>query len=123
MIKITDIYPRNPDDPYYVPNKLETDDVVESAIGMIKQIMLTKPGSVLGDPFFGIDLESLLFDFEVSQDDLEEAISLQLFTYCSFARDILKINFKIGFFQGDTRDACAIEFAISGNPVLGIKVI
>ena len=74
MIKITDIYPRNPDDPLYVPNKLETDDVVESTIGMIKQIMLTKPGSVLGDPFFGIDLESLVFDFEVSQSELEDAI-------------------------------------------------
>jgi hypothetical protein len=123
MIKITDIYPRNPDDPYYVPNKLETDDVVESAIGMIKQIMLTKPGSVLGDPFFGIDLESLIFDFEVSQSELEEAIGLQLFTYCSFARDILKINFRMGFFKGDTRDACVIEFAIGPNPVLGIKVI
>lgn len=123
MIKITDIYPRNPDDPYYVPNKLETDDIVESTIGMIKQIMLTKPGSVLGDPFFGIDLESLLFDFEVSQSDLEQAIGSQLFTYCSFARDILKVNFQIGFFQGDTRDACVIEFAIGTNPVLGIKVI
>ena len=123
MIKITDIYPRNPDDPLYVANKLETDDVVESAIGMIKQIMLTKPGSVLGDPFFGIDLESLVFDFEVSQEELQEAIELQLYTYCPFARGILNIQFNLGFFQGDTRDACVIEFAIKGSPVLGIKVI
>lgn len=123
MIKITDIYPRNPDDPLYVPDKLETDDIVESSIGMIKQIMLTKPGSVLGDPFFGIDLESLIFDFEVNQQELEEAISLQLYTYCPFARGILKIDFQIGFFRGETRDSCVIEFAIKGNPVLGIKVI
>jgi len=123
MIKISDIYPRNPDDPLYEPNKLETDDVVESTIGMIKQIMLTKPGSVLGDPFFGIDLESLIFDFDVSQSELEEAVSLQLYTYCTFARGILKIDFKVGFFQGETRDSCVIEFGIKGNPVLGIKVI
>lgn len=123
MIKITDIYPRNPDDPLYVPNKLETDDIVESSIGMIKQIMLTKPGSVLGDPFFGIDLESLIFDFEVNQQELEEAISMQLYTYCPFARGILKIDFQVGFFRGETRDSCVIEFAIKGNPVLGIKVI
>ena len=112
MIKITDIYPRNPDDPLYVPDKLETDDVVESSIGMIKQIMLTKPGSVLGDPFFGIDLESLIFDFEVNQQELEEAISLQLYTYCPFARGILKIDFQVGFFRGETRDSCVIEFPI-----------
>jgi hypothetical protein len=123
MVKITDIYPRNPDDPLYVPGKLETDDIVESSIGMIKQIMLTKPGSVLGDPFFGIDLESLIFDFEVNQQELEEAISMQLYTYCPFARGVLKIDFQVGFFRGETRDSCVIEFAIKGNPVLGIKVI
>lgn len=123
MIKISDIYPRNPDDPLYEPDKLETDDVVESTIGMIKQIMLTKPGTVLGDPYFGIDLESMIFDFEVSQSELEEAISLQLYTYCTFARGILNIDFQLGFFEGDTRDTCLIEFAIKGNPVLGIKVI
>jgi hypothetical protein len=123
MIKISDIYPRNPDDPLYEPDKMETDDVVESTVGMIKQIMLTKPGTVLGDPYFGIDLESLIFDFEVSQSELEEAISLQLYTYCTFARGILNIDFQLGFFEGDTRDTCVIEFAIKGNPVLGIKVI
>lgn len=123
MIKISDIYPRNPDDPLYIANKLETDDVVESTIGMIKQIMLTKPGAILGDPFFGIDLEALLFDFDVSQSELEEAISLQLYTYCTFARGILKIDFKVGFFRGETRDSCVIEFGIKGNPVLGIKII
>jgi hypothetical protein len=123
MIKISDIYPRNPDDPLYEPDRMETDDVVESTVGMIKQIMLTKPGTVLGDPYFGIDLESLIFDFEVSQSELEEAISLQLYTYCTFARGILNIDFQLGFFEGDTRDTCVIEFAIKGNPVLGIKVI
>ncbi len=123
MVTINDIYPRNPDDPLYVEGKLDTDDVVESAIGMIKQIMLTKPGSVLGDPYFGIDIESLIFDFNVSQSELEEAIGLQLYTYCTFARSFLKIDFTIGFFKGETRDVCVIEFAISGNPVLGIKVI
>jgi hypothetical protein len=123
MIKISDIYPRNPGDPLYEPDRMETDDVVESTVGMIKQIMLTKPGTVLGDPYFGIDLESLIFDFEVSQSELEEAISLQLYTYCTFARGILNIDFQLGFFEGDTRDTCVIEFAIKGNPVLGIKVI
>ena len=123
MIKIVDIYPRNPDDPLYEADRLETDDIVESAIGMIKQIVLTKPGSVLGDPFFGIDLESLLFDFEVSQRELQEAINLQLYTYCPFARGILAIDFQLGFFKGETRDSCVIEFAIKGDPILGIKVI
>jgi len=123
MAKYAEIYPRNPDDPYYVPGLLETSDVVEITIGMIKQIMLTSPGEVLGDPYFGINLESLIFDFNVSQSELERAISLQLITYCPMSASDLDINFKVGFYRGETRDACVIEFAIGSNPILGIKVI
>jgi hypothetical protein len=123
MARFAEIYPRTPDDPYYVPDVIETDDIVEITIGMIKQIMLTSPGEVLGDPGFGINLESLLFDFEVSQSQLQQAIGLQLYTYCPPSRDLLDINYRIGFFKGETRDACVIEFAIKGNPILGIRII
>jgi hypothetical protein len=123
MAKYAEIYPRNPDDPYYREGILETSDVVEITIGMIKQIMLTSPGEVLGDPYFGINLESLIFDFDVSQAELERAISLQLVTYCPLSISDLDVNFKVGFYKGETRDACVIEFAIGSSPVLGIKVI
>jgi len=123
MPRYAEIYPRNPDDPLYQKGLLETDDLVEITIGMIKQIIMTSPGEVLGDPYFGIDLESLLFDFNVSQKQLEEAIALQIYTYCLPARTLLNVSFKIGFFQGDFRDSCVIEFAINSNPVLGIRVI
>jgi hypothetical protein len=33
------------------------------------------------------------------------------------------VDFKIGFFKGETRDACLIDFAIKGNPILGIKIL
>ena len=36
-----------------------------------------------------------------------------------FANDHL----KLGFLKGETRDACVIDFAIKGNPLLGIKII
>jgi hypothetical protein len=123
MARYAEIYPRTPDDPYYKTGIMETDDPVEVAIGMIKQIMLTKPGEVLGDPYFGIDLESLVFDFNISQQNLEKAINLQLYTYCTLSRTELDISFTVGFFQGETRDACVIEFAIKGKPIIGIKVI
>ena len=123
MPRFAEIYPRTPDDPYYIPGKMETDDLVEITIGMIKQIMLTTPGEVLGDPEFGINLEALLFEFDVSQRDLEQAIELQLYTYCPPAREILDIKYNIFFYTGETRDVCVIEFKIGNNPLLGIKVI
>jgi hypothetical protein len=91
---------------------------------MIKSVMLTTPGEVLGDPSYGVDLEGLVFALDVSESQLSEAISRQLMTYCPFYRDkSYEINFQLGFFKGEERDACVIEFAIGRKPILGIQVI
>jgi hypothetical protein len=123
MARFSEIYPRTPDDPRYKEGLLHTDDEVEILIGMIKQCMLTTPGEVLGDPYFGIDLEGLLFDFSVDQGTLERAIRLHLITYVPLASSKYNVDFNVGFFKGETRDACVIDFAIKGNPILGIKII
>jgi hypothetical protein len=123
MARFSEIYPRTPDDPRYKEGLLHTDDEVEILIGMIKQCMLTTPGEVLGDPYFGIDLEGLLFDFNVDQITLERAIRLHLITYVPLASSKFNVDFTVGFFKGETRDACVIDFAIKGNPILGIKII
>jgi len=113
MARFSEIYPRNPDDPNYKVGLLHTDDEVEILIGMIRQCMMTRPGEVLGDPYFGIDLEGLLFDFNVDQSTLERAIRLHLLTYVPLSSGKFDVDFKIGFFKGETRD----------NPILGIKII
>jgi hypothetical protein len=123
MARYSEIYPRSPDDPNYKVGLLHTDDEVEILIGMIKQCMMTAPGEVLGDPYFGIDLESLLFDFEIDQKTLERAIRLHLLTYVPLAGTKYEVDFTVGFFKGETRDTCVIDFAIKGNPILGIKII
>ena len=123
MARFSEIYPRTPDDPRYKEGLLHTDDEVEILIGMIKQCMLTTPGEVLGDPYFGIDLEGLLFNFNVDQVTLERAIRLHLITYVPLASSKFNVNFTVGLFKGETRDSCVIDFAIKGNPILGIKII
>jgi len=123
MARYSEIYPRNPDDPNYKEGLLHTDDEVEILIGMIKNCMLTRPGEVLGDPYFGIDLEGLIFDLEVDQNTLTRAINLHLLTYVPLASSLFDVEFKVGFIRGDTRDACVIDFAIKGNPIIGIKIL
>jgi hypothetical protein len=123
MARLSEIYPRNPDDPNYNPGNLHTQDEVEILIGMIKQCLLTRPGEVLGDPYFGIDLEGLIFDLDVDQSTLERAVQLHLLTYVPLAFTKFQVDFKLGFLKGETRDACVIDFAIKGNPLLGIKII
>jgi hypothetical protein len=123
MARFSEIYPRNPDDPNYKVGLLHTDDEVEILIGMIKNCLMTRPGEVLGDPYFGIDLEGLLFDFGVDQNTLERAIRLHLLTYVPLSNSKYDVDFKIGFLKGQTRDACVIDFAIKGSPILGIKIL
>jgi hypothetical protein len=123
MARFSEIYPRNPDDPNYKEGLLHTDDQVEILIGMIKNCMLSRPGEVLGDPYFGIDLEGLIFDLEVDQATLNRAVELHLLTYVPLASSVFDVGFKIGFLRGETRDTCIIDFAIKGNPILGIKII
>jgi hypothetical protein len=123
MARYSEIYPRNPDDPNYKEGLLHTDDQVEILIGMIKNCMMTRPGEVLGDPYFGIDLEGLIFDLEVDQNTLTRAIDLHLLTYVPLAYSVFNVEFQVGFIQGETRDACIIDFAIKGNPILGIKIL
>jgi hypothetical protein len=122
MARFSEIYPRNPDDPNYKSGLMHTDDQVEILIGMIKNCMMTRPGEVLGDPYFGIDLESLIFDLEVDQATLERAIGMHLVTYVPLANSLYQVDYKIGFLKGETRDACIIDFAIKGSPILGIKI-
>ena len=123
MARYSEIYPRNPDDPNYKEGLLHTDDQVEILIGMIKNCMMTSPGEVLGDPYFGIDLEGLIFDLEVDQNTLNRAIDLHLFTYVPLAYSVFNVEFQVGFIKGENRDACIIDFAIKGNPILGIKIL
>lgn len=122
MARFSEIYPRNPDDPNYKSGLMHTDDQVEILIGMIKNCMMTIPGEVLGDPYFGIDLESMIFDLEVDQATLERSIAMHLSTYVPLASSLYQVDFKVGFLRGETRDACIIDFAIKGNPILGIKI-
>lgn len=123
MARYSEIYPRNPDDPNYKEGFLHTDDELEILIGMIKNCMMSRPGEVLGDPYFGIDLEGLIFELEVDQNTLYRAIQLHLLTYVPLASSLFNVEYQIGFLKGETRDACIIDFAIKGNPILGIKIL
>ena len=47
MARLSEIYPRGPQDPNYKEGFLHTNDDVEILIGMIKNCMLSRPGEVL----------------------------------------------------------------------------
>ncbi len=116
-----EIYTRDPEDPNYDPTLLETNDEIEILLSQLKMVLLTKPGDILGDPEFGVDLEGKLFDTRIDATRLKRDIMQQLYSHSPFAfKYDLRLNIK--FFQGTVRDAVLVDFFIGEQKLLGVLV-
>jgi hypothetical protein len=119
-----EIYNRDPDDAYYNPDILEVTDPVSICVGQLKMLLLTDKGEVLGDPKFGLGLESLIFDLDLNEVSLRKEIDLYLFLYVPLFRE-LGGSYAVEFFVGTQRDIAIIDFKIpssgSESPVISLK--
>ena len=120
-----EIYNRDPGDYGYKRDILETTDPIEICIGQLKMLLLTNKGEVLGDPGFGIGLDDLVFNLELSETSIQKEINFQIQTYCTLFYD-LGGYFKLEFFQGTLRDIANIYFFIPGysnlSPAISLQV-
>lgn len=122
---MVEIYNRDPSDPSYKENIVDITQPVEICIGQLKMLLLTNKGEVLGDPKFGLNLEELVFNFELSEKTLRDEIHKGLTYYAPlFAQ--LGGYFELKFYQGTQRDICFLDFYIpsSGDqsPLISLKV-
>jgi hypothetical protein len=119
-----EIYNRDPNDPLYKSDILEVTDPIEICIGQIKMCLLTNKGEVLGDPAFGMDLDGMLFDLELSQQSLSREMNLHLHTYAPIFFD-LGGYYNINFYQGTQRDIAYFDFFLPSyggeSPVISLK--
>ena len=120
-----EIYNRDPGDYGYKRDILETTDPIEICIGQLKMLLLTNKGEVLGDPGFGIGLDDLVFNLELSETSVQKEIDFQIQTYCTLFYD-LGGYFKLEFFQGTLRDIANLYFFIPGysnlSPAISLQV-
>lgn len=120
-----EIYNRDPGDYGYKRDVLETTDPIEICIGQLKMLLLTNKGEVLGDPGFGIGLDDLVFNLELSETSVQKEIDFQIQTYCTLFYD-LGGYFKLEFFQGTLRDIANLYFFIPGysnlSPAISLQV-
>lgn len=122
---MVEIYNRDPSDPSYKENIVDITQPVEICIGQLKMLLLTNKGEVLGDPKFGLNLEELVFNFELSEKTLRDEIHKGL-TYYVPLFEQLGGYFELKFYQGTQRDICFLDFYIpsSGDqsPLISLKV-
>lgn len=120
-----ELYNRDPGDFGYKKDILETTDPIEICIGQLKMLLLTNKGEVLGDPGFGISLDNLVFNLELSENSIQKDIDFQLNTYCPLFYQ-LGGYFKLEFYQGTLRDIANIYFFIPSystkSPAISLQV-
>jgi hypothetical protein len=120
-----EIYNRDPKDPKYNPYQIETTDPIEICIGQLKMLLLTNKGEVLGDPKFGLNLEDLLFNLNLSETSLKNEIDIFIGTYIPLFRT-LGGTYELKFYQGTQRDIVTLDFMIPSDgglsPVVTLRV-
>jgi hypothetical protein len=83
MASLRDFYTRPPEDPKYLDDMVELSNDIEEAIQQVKMTLFTKKGEVLGEPDFGLDLDSYLFEYDVDPFALSSEAMLQVNKYVS----------------------------------------
>jgi hypothetical protein len=120
-----EIYNRDPLDPNYNPFQIETTDPVEICVGQLKMMLLSNKGEVLGDPRFGLNLEDLIFNLELSETSIRNELDLFLKTYIPLFQK-LGGTYTLKFFAGTQRDIATLDFSIPANgglsPVVTLRI-
>lgn len=118
---IKEIYAKDPADPNFQENIIEHSDVYESVLQKVRMILYTKPGEVLGDPTFGINLEEYIFSFNASNKKIKEEVEKQIRKYIPEAL-VMDISVSVKFKKGKIKDICYIDIIIDGTNAMGLII-
>lgn len=120
---INEIYCRLNSDLNY-EDKVETDSEKEQILQQVRVILGTKPGNVLGNCSFGIDLEKYLFMYTYSQDEILMIVNLALAAHLRYDTTKWKVYAEIsyGHNANDVSDYAVIDIVINQQKCLGILV-
>jgi hypothetical protein len=119
---IKEIYIRDEKDPFYDPNMIDYSNEVEQVISQIRMILGTKPGEVLGNYSFGIDLEYVVFNTKKSAEKLGEEIREQIKSYV-YHGDNISVDVDVNFGDsGKGYDYGVIDILVNGSKAIGFLV-
>lgn len=119
---IKEIYIRTKTDPYFEEGIIDYSNEVESVISKVRTLLGTKPGEVLGDYNFGIDLDYLIFNTKLPAAEIKRKIDDKLSTYVPNTKNIT-ISTEINFGKsGYGYDYAVIDIYINGTKSVGLLI-
>lgn len=116
---MADFYLKIYGDPQFEPRLLEIDDDVEVLLNQIEMILFTRQGDVLGDEFFGSNIEDLIYSTRASAGLIETAIYNQIMRYCPLSRTY-STEVNVRFFEGAERDIAVVDILVNGERKTGL---
>lgn len=120
MSSIRDFYTKSIDSPNFDDTRIEVNDELSLLIIKIENILFTKPGSVLGDFNYGVDLDGLIFSLVLSESTISRRIENQIATYCLNGNSRYNVGVNVEFFSTPERNGAIIDININNKKVLGI---
>jgi hypothetical protein len=111
---LREIYNRDPEDPNYKADQLEVTDPLEACLGKIKMMLFTRKGEVLGDPSFGLDLETLIYDMDLSENAIRQEVQDNIKAYIP-EFEFLGGTYSLKFYLGTNRDIATLDFKFNSN--------
>lgn len=120
---IKEIYCRMPGDQNYDSSILDTNDEIENLLQRIRVCLGTKPGKILGDPEFGIDLEEYVFNMSYNADDIEKDIKAVIDQYVTplyEGKYDISVDVNFGKDASLNYDYMLIDISINNVKAMGI---
>jgi hypothetical protein len=113
-----DFYIRYPGHPQYINGVLVQDDVIGVILQKYEMILFTNKGELLGDPNFGANLESILYETKVDATLAEKIIRDQISQYAP-ELDSMNYSLNVAFLQDpyNYQEAMAIYFQLADYEV------
>ena len=117
-----DIYLRNSTDPTFEEGRTEIQESLDRFLQQIEMVLLTTKGSILGLPDFGASLDTFLWEFAVTADQLRNEATRQIDQYCSLAKRH-KYSVTARIYEVDSfYDTAVIDISIEGRTILGVQI-
>lgn len=117
-VNFTDFYIGYPGHPRFREPELIEDDVIRVIVQKYEMVLFTNKGELLGDPNFGADLVSLLYETKLSAEAIEGDIRAQIADYIPEI-DNIQYELKVEFFEHPERH---MEYMVVGFKIRDIEV-
>lgn len=118
-----DLYFKQEEYPYFEPNEIEVVEDLEIFLQQLEMLITTPKGSVLGEPDFGIDLESYLWNFGIGSSPVKQEILGQVFKYVDYSTATsIPFDIDVSFLKGQIYDTMIVDVVIDGTKVAGYAV-